>query len=152
MEAAELSYARQQPYEPQPVEVVNGDKPAAGASFSLTSPGRLGWLLAAITGRLVTSAAVANRTLTLRYDDGNGSWFYRSALNLVLPAGTTELFTFAANVGNAYNDGAGNAFAPLLPVEFQGGQKVALAVGAIDVADQLDQLVLTFVRRPYAPS
>jgi hypothetical protein len=147
-----LEVARPQKYDPQPLEVVLGDKPAAGASFELTTPGRPGWLLVAVTFRLVTDANVADRGITVDYDDGNGSLFGSNGVGFVVAATTTELFAFQANVGQAAWNTKGQAFAPLLPVEFQGGQKLQINVLSIQAGDQLDRIVMTFLRRDYAPS
>jgi hypothetical protein len=144
--------ARPQKYDPEPLEIVLGDAPAAGASFSLTSPGRAGWLLIAVTFRLVTDANVADRAVTVDYDDGNGSLMASNGFGAVVAASTTELFAFQANIGQAAWNTRGQAFAPLLPAEFQGGQKLKINVLGIQVGDQLDRIVMTFLRREYAPS
>ena len=152
MEAAQLPYARPQKYDPEPLEIVYGDKPAAGSSFSVTTPGRPGWLLLAVTFRLVTDANVADRAVTVDYDDGNGSLFGSNGFGAVVQASTTEVFAFAANVGQAAWNTQGQAFVPLLPVEFQGGQKLQVNVKNVQATDQLDRIVITFLRREYAPS
>jgi hypothetical protein len=144
--------ARPQKYDPEPLEVVLGTAPAAGASFSLTSPGRPGWQLLAVTFRLVTDANVADRAVTVDYDDGNGSLMASNGFGAVVAASTTELFAFQANVGQAAWNTRGQAFAPLLPAEFQGGQKLQINVLGVQATDQLDRIVMTFQRRAYAPS
>jgi hypothetical protein len=152
VEAAQLPYARPQKYDPEPLEIVRGDAPAAGANFSLTTPGRAGWLLIAVLFRLVTDANVADRAVTVDYDDGNGSLFGSNGFGAVVAASTTELFAFQANVGQAAWNTAGQAFVPLLPVEFQGGQKLQINVLNVQATDQLDHIVMAFLRRSYAPS
>jgi hypothetical protein len=144
--------ARPQKYDPEPLEVVLGTAPAAGDNFSLTSPGRAGWLLLAVTFRLVTDGNAANRAVTVDYDDGNGALIASNGFGAVIAASTTELFAFQANVGQAAWNTAGQAFAPLLPAEFQGGQKLQINVLNKQAGDQLDRIVLTFQRRAYAPS
>lgn len=144
--------ARPQKYDPEPLEVVLGTTPAAGASYSLTSPGRPGWCLLAVTFRLVTDANVADRAVTVDYDDGNGSLMASNGFGAVVAASTTELFAFQANIGQAAWNTRGQAFAPLLPAEFQGGQKLQINVLGIQATDQLDRIVMTFQRRAYAPS
>jgi hypothetical protein len=144
--------ARPQKYDPEPLEIVLGTTPAAGASFTLTSPGRPGWLLIAVTFRLVTDANVADRAVTVDYDDGNGSLMASNGVGFVVAASTTELFAFQANIGQAAWNTRGQAFAPLLPAEFQGGQKLQINVLGVQAGDQLDRIVLTFIRRSYAPS
>lgn len=147
-----MEVARPQKYDPEPLEVVLGTTPAAGASFSLTTPGRPGWLLVAVTFRLVTDANVADRAVTVDYDDGNGSLFGSNGFGAVVTANTTELFAFQANVGQAAWNTQGQAFVPLLPVEFQGGQKLQINLKNVQAGDQLDRIVMAFLRRDYAPS
>lgn len=152
MEAAELPYARPQKYDPRPLEIVYGATPAAGVAFSQTTPGRLGWTLIAVTFRFVTDANVADRAVTVDYDDGNGSLFGSNGFGAVVQAGTTELFAFQANIGQAAWNTQGQAFVPLLPVNFEGGQKLQINATNIQVGDQLDRIVLTFLRELYAAS
>jgi hypothetical protein len=152
VEAAELARARPQKYAPRPLEIVLGDKPAAGASFSLTSPGRPGWRLIGATFRLVTDANVADRAVTVDYDDGNGSLFGSNGFGAVVQASTTELFSFQANIGQAAWNTRGQAFVPLMPVEIMGGQKLQINVLGVQVGDQLDRIVLVFERELYAAS
>lgn len=152
MEAAQLPYARPQKYDPEPLEVVYGTAPAAGSPFSLTSPGRPGWLLLAVTFRLVTDGNAADRGVTVDYDDGNGRLFGSNGFGAVVQASTTELFAFQANVGQAAWNTQGQAFVPLLPVEFQGAQKLQINLTNVQAGDQLDRIVLAFLRREYAPS
>jgi hypothetical protein len=147
-----LEVARPQKYDPEPLEVVLGDKPAAGADFSLTTPGRPGWLLVAVTFRLVTDANVANRSVTVDYDDGNGSLFGSNGMQPVIAANTTQLLSFQANRGQSEWNSNSQSFHPLFPVEFQGGQKLQINVLSIQAGDQLDRIVMTFLRRDYAPS
>ncbi len=144
--------ARPQKYDPEPLEVVLGTAPAAGANFELVTPGRPGWLLLAVTFRLVTDANVADRGVTVDYDDGNGSLFGSNGLQPVVAATTTELYSFQANRGQSEWNSKGQAFSPLMPVEFQGGQKLQINVLSKQAGDQLDRIVMTFLRRDYAPS
>jgi hypothetical protein len=147
-----LEVARPQKYDPEPLEIVLGDTPAAGANFSLTTPGRPGWLLLAVTFRLVTDGNAANRSVTVDYDDGNGSLFGSNGMQPVIAATTTQLLAFQANRGQSEWNANGQSFHPLMPVEFQGGQKLQINVLSIQAGDQLDRIVMTFLRRDYAPS
>jgi hypothetical protein len=152
VEGSDLEYARPQKYAPTPLEIVKGDTPAAGANFSLTSPGRPGWKLVAVLFRLVTDANVANRSVTVDCDDGNGTLFLSNGIQGVVTANTTALFSFAA--GRAISEANVNnqVFAPLQPAEFMGGQKLQINVLNKQAGDQLDRVVLVFERQDYAPS
>jgi hypothetical protein len=90
--------------------------------------------------------------VTVDYDDGNGSLIASNGFGAVVAASTTELFAFQANVGQAAWNTRGQAFVPLLPAEFQGGQKLQINVLGKQAGDQLDRIVMTFQRRDYAPS
>ena len=152
MEAAELPTARPQKYAPRPLEIVYGTSPAAGANFSQTSPGRPGWVLVAVLFRLVTDANVADRAVTVEYDDGNGQLFGQNGIGAVVAASTTETFAFQANVGQAAWNTGGQAFAPLFPVAFLPGQLLKITVANKQAGDQLDRIVLVFERPEYAAS
>lgn len=149
---SELPYARPAPYEPRPLEVVYLDSPAAGASFSLTSPGRDGWRLIAVHFQLVTDATVGNRAVTVDYDDGNGRLFGSNGTDVVVAATLTRVFRFQQNIGQPYSNTSGQVFAPLLPVELQRGQKLQVNVLNVQAGDQLSALLATFQRQLYAPS
>jgi hypothetical protein len=152
VEASDLQYARPQKYAPRPLEIVLGDKPAAGAGFTLTSPGRPGWRLVAVTFRLVTDANAANRSVTVDYDDGNGSLFGSNGMQGLVTANTTALFSFDRQRTVSEANTNSQVFAPLLPVEFQGGQKLQINVLNKQATDQLDRVVLVFERELYAAS
>lgn len=147
-----MEVARPQKYDPEPLELVAGDKPAAGANFSLTSPGRPGWLLVAVTFRLVTDANVATRFVTVDYDDGNGTLYASNGAQGGIAAGTTAILSFTANRATSEANTGNQIFVPLLPIEFQGGQKLQINVASKQGGDQLDRIVMAFIRRAYAPS
>jgi hypothetical protein len=152
VEASTLERARPQKYAPRPLEIVSGDKPAAGAGFTLTSPGRPGWRLVAVLFRLVTDANAANRSVTVDYDDGNGTLFGSSGIQGVVVASTTALFSFDAQRTISEANTNNQVFVPLRPVEFMGGQKLQVNVLNIQATDQLDRVVLVFEREIYAAS
>lgn len=152
METAERSHAPRRPYDWLPVEVVYGDAPAAGANFSLTTPGRAGWKLLSLTFKLVTDANAANRSVTVDADDGNGKLFASNGMQGVVLASTTALFSFQANRGTSEANVNNQLFVPLLPVIFEGGQKLQINVLNKQAGDQLSNIVAMFERQPFAPS
>lgn len=131
---------------PEPLELVYGASPAAGASFSLTSPGQQGWQLVTVSFRLVTSATVATRYVTVDYDDGNGSLFVSNGFAGGITASTTAFCSFNADRGSSEGNAGNQLFAPLFRVQMQAGQKVQINVLNIDATDQLSRIVLGFIR------
>lgn len=88
----------------QPVsyyQVLRGTDPAAGGEFALTAPGGEFWRIVSLAFTLVTSAAVANRVVSLVGDDQTDAWF-RVVSNQNVPAGQTVNYcAFSGAPGNA---------------------------------------------------
>jgi hypothetical protein len=152
VEAETLPRARPQKYDPRPLEIVLGTSPGAGANFALTSPGRPGWRLVAVRCRLVCDAGAANRSVTVDYEDGNGTVFVSNGLVAVATANQTVDYTFAADRGADSSNVNFQMFAPLFPIEFDGGQNLQINVAGKQAGDQLSRIVLVFERQRYAPS
>jgi hypothetical protein len=131
---------------------VQGTSPSAGASFSVTSPGRPGWRLIGVLFRLVTDATVANRSVTVDYDDGNGVLFGSNGMQGVVAASTTVNFSFDTQRTVSEANSNGQIFAPLRPEYFQGGQKLLINVLNVQAGDQLSRIALVFERERFAPS
>jgi hypothetical protein len=117
--------------------------PAAGAGWSYPSPGVT---LLSIRFKLVTSAAVANRVVTLSTDDGGGVPFWQA----VFPAQAASLTVVYQCFVTAPRDAAvasGLINAPLpagLQLNAQGVfRRLLCSVAAIDVADQCSEILLT---------
>lgn len=131
---------------PEPLELVYPDTPAAGASFSLTSPGKQGWQLVSVAFRLVTDATVQTRFATVDYEDANGLLFASNGGQGGVAAGTTAFYSFNANRASSEGSAGNQIFAPLFPVQFMPSQKLQINVLNIGVADQLSRIVLGFIR------
>lgn len=123
-----------------------GTSPAAGAAFSFTQPGTFVGLLLSLVVQLVTDATVANRTVRLEFDDGNGLIFARSAASPVQTATQTGRYAFTAD--RTANDSDTNLFfqAPAPQLYVLGGQKVQVNVTNIGAADQLSGIVMLWER------
>lgn len=152
MDDASPPRARPQKYSPRPLEIVPQTAPAAGANFSATSPGRLGWRLVGLLFRLVTDANVASRSVTVDYDDGNGTVFVSNGMQGVVTASTTARFAFDCERTVSEANANNQVFAPLRAIEFMPGQKLQINVLNKQAGDQLDQIVSVFEREIYAPS
>jgi hypothetical protein len=129
-----------------PLVVVLGDKPAAGANFSMTWGVQEHWWLYAVTFRLVTDANAANRSPTVDVDDGAGHLLTSNGIQGLTTANTTAIFSFQSNRGTSEGNTNLQAFAPLLPVRLEPSQLLQINVLNKQAGDQLDRIVLTFLR------
>jgi hypothetical protein len=132
-------------------ELVTGSTPAAGSGFTLTNPGQFGWLLTCATFRLVTDANVANRFVTLDYDDGNGVIFCRNTFPQAVTASTTAVFSFQADRGSSDWSANNDASLPLKAHFFEPGQKVQVNIANVQAGDQIDRIRLIMERFPSGP-
>jgi hypothetical protein len=127
-------------------EVIAGTQPAAGAGFSIANDSRFASRLLTITFRFVTSAVVANRSVTVNTDDAGGNVVTRSGSGAVVQASTTAFFSFDVHKGGADWDSNNFLFIPLADRWLHSGEAWSIAVQNIDAGDQLSQIVLAFER------
>ena len=81
------------------VRTVHLVNPAAGADLDIVPDTAAGWLVRSFRARLVTSAAVATRTVTLAADDQTDQWF-RSAASAGQAASLSRIYGgFAGSSG-----------------------------------------------------
>ena len=115
--------------------------PGAGTDYSFTVPLGVNWLVRSLRLQLVTSAAVANRFVTLRVDDGAGNIFADISGGTVQAASLTFLYTFAAGLPVSANN---NVFTNGLPAEMRlpGGFRIRTNTTALQAADQFSGLAL----------
>jgi hypothetical protein len=76
---------------------ITGTDPAAGVEISETVPSGARWRLRALAATLVTSATVANRTVSLRVDDGTTAYYGTDAPG-TQPASNTVRYSAAEGV------------------------------------------------------
>jgi hypothetical protein len=127
-------------------EVVLGTQPAAGAGFSIVNDSRFASRLRTITFRFVTSAVVANRSVTVNTDDAGGNVVTRSGSGAVVQASTTALFSFDVHKGGADWDQNNLLFIPLADRWLHSGEAWSIALLNADAGDQLSQIVLFLER------
>ncbi|HKV99981.1 MAG TPA: hypothetical protein VJN96_09155 [Vicinamibacterales bacterium] len=113
---------------------VTGTDPAAGAECSDTVPTGARWRLHAWNVNLVTSAAVANRSVGFTIDDG-ANILFQTGDGFTQPASLTVRHVFGEGLGNFGNPGVAvngmlPTFLPLL-----GGWRIRTATQAIDAGD-----------------
>lgn len=142
--------------------MVAGAQPAAAAAFAFAPPGQYVSLLTSLTFTFVADANVANRSVRLEWDDGNGLIFAGEGTGGVVQASTTS--RFRANLDRAAADWDLNNFqyVPLPLVYLQPGQLFRISLTNPQAADQLSAIVMLWERfssgapiedaPPYAPT
>lgn len=123
---------------------VRGTSPAAGASFAYGLDSSYVWRLVSACFTLVTSATVADRFVTLEYQDSDGVTWEATVLGAAVQASTTQIVR-ASTAYHVSDFGGGSPAGMPVPRAFmQGGGKVAIAVAAIDATDQLSAIRFLF--------
>jgi hypothetical protein len=128
------------------VDVVAGTTPAVASGFSLTLSGEYVTLPLAVLFTFVTDANVANRSVRLEYDDGNGTVFWSDGSGAVVQAGTTSRWRFSSERTGADWDQNNFVFAPLPNLPLYGGQKLQINLTNVQAGDQLSAIILTLRR------
>lgn len=132
-------------------EIVQGANPGAGLTFSLTDTGQFVSRLISVAFLLTTDANVANRFVSVQYDDGNGLIFIRAGAAVTFPANSTQLFSGWVG-GPAGASATGTpVFFSLPNVFLDPGRKVTIGVTNIQAGDTLTGIILGFERFPLGP-
>jgi len=119
-----------------------GVQPAAGAGFIQALDSRWWWRFDSVRFTLTTSAAVANRFVTVDYCDPEGTPWVRSPALAVQAAGVAQEYDFQARSIGVQGIAGQPMFADLPKVILPPGWQLRINVGAIDVADQLSAIRL----------
>jgi hypothetical protein len=110
--------------------------PAAGAELSLTVPGGSVWIPRALKATLVTSAAVATRSVNLQLSDGSTSLWHLFA-GATQVAGLTVVYSFVAGWDLATGtSGQGDVSCGLPDMALPAGYVLSTHTNLLDVADQ----------------
>jgi hypothetical protein len=121
--------------------VVAVGNPAAGADYSIIVPAGVNWLVRSLRVQLVTSAAVANRFVTLRLDDGAGNIFADITGGVAQTASLTVLYTFANGLQPSANNSVTNTGLPT-ELRMPGGFRIRTVTANIQAADQFSGAAL----------
>ena len=119
--------------------------PGAGANFSLQLDDRFIFRVKVVRFRLTTSAAVANRLVTLRVTPPSFNPFGFPAGGV--QAASLALFYTCAWFGGPIANDAFGGYVQLPYFEVEEGTVISSAVSLIDVADAIDQIFVTGLRR-----
>lgn len=132
-------------------EIVQGSNPGAGAEFTVAIPGQFVSKLRTVTFLLTTSAVVANRQVTVEYQDGNGNaWIQAGAAVNVLAGSVQEFSAYIGGGNGAWNTGT-PVFFGLPDVFLEPGRVLVIDVDGIDVSDTLTKIQLGWERFPTGP-
>lgn len=118
------------------LRTITGTSPGAGAEILETVPTRAHWELLSFRYQLVTSVAVASRSLSLQIDDG-AAQHSRSAWDTIVAASTTIVVHYSQGFGKPWNDQSGGAYAQL-PINNRLGSahRIQTVTANIQAADQ----------------
>lgn len=117
--------------------------PAAGAEFTKTVPGGVLWEVLEIFYTFVTSAIVANRSVSVAFQDADSNYLGRFSNAQAYPAGQTSRITYSSGFGYAQGGGATAVGLPNPPYILQSGDKMLSQTSLIDVGDQISGIFIT---------
>ena len=124
----------------QLVTVPNGT--GLAASVYTVAGGAALWPLSVMC-RLVTSAAVADRTVALEYRDAMGARYLVAGTQAIVQASNTQSFCWHPQAGEVAWPIEDAALAPLPQQHVMPGFQLAIKVGNGDAGDVLDQVLLS---------
>lgn len=123
-------------------EVLTVANPVAGAGFTYTVPSPYWILLDSLSFQLVSDANAANRQVTLTVRDGSGVALVTLPSASVQAASLTYQYSFSPSF-TGFNTVVGLAVTAPLPMLFlQPGFALTLAIGAVQVTDQVSNIRL----------
>ena len=125
--------------------------PAAGANATYKVPGDKQHRIVGVNARLVTSATVASRQLTIDYQDNDGNLLISNGGATLQAASLTNDYRFCVDRAVAEWTTSSPMFAPLSQIFLDEGWKVVFSVAAIQAADQLSALILVVETFPTGP-
>lgn len=118
------------------IRAITGTDPAAGVNIVETVPAGVRWRLISIQFSLVTSAAVANRSVSILFDDG-ATIFLTVSDNQVQAASLTH--TYCVGAWGQIGLMGGSTHALNIPENFvlSAGMRFRTSVGSMDAGDNL---------------
>lgn len=132
----------------QTVPIAN---PAAGQEFTIKAPGQGLWRVISLAFTLTTSAAVANRRVSLFADDQTDTyWASGSSVDLTAGVGT-RVSAFAGAVATGVLGGAVTIALPHNGLPLQPGHRLRSSTLNLDVADAYTAVRALVQEYPYGP-
>lgn len=124
-------------------ELIEGVNPAAGESFRYRVPGEIISYPLSVMAQLATSAVVAERTLTLEYQDGQDVRYLVAGANVELEASQTQAFCWQPLAGAATWPVDDAAIAPLPQQFIYPTHSLVLKIGNVQAGDALSLIRLS---------
>lgn len=106
----------------------------------MTAPGGATWRVTSLVARLVTSAAVANRRMSLAADDGTAVWYAQAASADQAASLTVD---YCAHTGASFGGVVPGVLTVPLPAAgllLRPGHRLVVAVLNIDAGDQWSEI------------
>ena len=122
--------------------------PAAGSGFNRNIPPETWERLLAVKFTLTTSAAVANRTALLAFEDGDSNVLARYAMTGAVAASQTITVFADTQRDNVLGTTTGDSYASFSDFVLPAAYNVAVTVNNIDVADTLTDIRFIIQRYP----
>lgn len=132
-------------------EILQVANPGAGLEATLTTPQNAVSRLVSVAFTLTTTAVVANRVVTIEYQDGNGSVFIRAGAAVAVVQSSTQEFSGQMGGGAASWSANTPVFFSLPNVFLEPGRVVVIDVDSIDVGDTLTAIFCGWERFPTGP-
>lgn len=123
-------------------QVLSVAKPAAGAGFTYTNDGSYWEMIDTVSCQIVTGGNAANRQPTLSILGGDGIALATLPSASVQTASLTWQYTWSTEFSNFNTVVATAVTAPLPAIFLQPTFSIALAIGAVDAADQVSNIRL----------
>lgn len=118
--------------------------PAAGAGYQLVNGTAQPWALLSVKFTLTTSAAVANRFVSVQIRDGGGATVAENSDLTAVTASQALTMFLAAGLPNIPNAASGTVLGAVPAVPVQPGWSININVSAEDAADQLSSIVIVY--------
>jgi hypothetical protein len=126
----------------RPVNVISLPQPAAGGGFTFHPAGAVVTEIVAVTFRLVTAVAVANRIPFVEWRTSDGIPFAISGAPFAQAASLTTDYSFAVDSAQFGAAGAARVGGPLPRLLLDNTTTVVLGVTAVAAADQVSRVAL----------
>lgn len=132
-------------------QVVTVAAPAAGVDWTFKAPGQGWWRVISVQARLVTSAVVANRNVSIRADDQTDLWFASAAPTPAVASQTTRYGAFGGANGAGAAGAVVNIGLPLAGLILPPGNRLLAVTTGLDPLDQWSQIAVMVQEFPQGP-
>jgi hypothetical protein len=126
----------------RPVNVISLPQPAAGGGFTFRPAGAVVTEIVAVTFRLVTAVAVANRIPAVEWRTSDGIPFALVGAPFAQAANLTTDYSFAADSAQFGAASAARVGGPLPCLHLDNTMTVVIGVTAVAVGDQMSRVAL----------